>query len=96
MSVFPGQCYLPCSNTFTKQSSIDNVSRANHVQQLAADISHIQSQIQQEIEDGCIKDKKAIKALSEIAKKVGYQTLEEYETAASSCSCPKSERILIR
>ncbi|KIM35079.1 hypothetical protein M413DRAFT_369514 [Hebeloma cylindrosporum] len=60
----------------------DNVPRANRVQQLAADIARIQSQIKEEIEDGRVQDEKAIKVLGEIAKKSGYQTLEEYEDAA--------------
>lgn len=60
----------------------DNVPRRDRVQQLAADIARIQNQIKEEIEDGRVEDDKAIKALGDIAKKAGYQSLEEYETAA--------------
>jgi predicted transcriptional regulator len=67
----------------------DNVPRANRVQQLASDIARIQSQIKEEIEDGRIQDEKAIKVLGEIAKKSGYQTLEEYEAAAFKLLTPE-------
>ena len=67
----------------------DNVPRASRVQQLASDIARIQSQIKEEIEDGDLQDKKAIKVLGEIAKKAGYQTLEEYEAAAFKLLTPE-------
>lgn len=67
----------------------DNVPRANRVQQLAADISRIQTQIKEEVEDGRVQDDKAIVALGEIAKKAGYQTLEDYETAAFKLLTPE-------
>jgi hypothetical protein len=89
MSLFPGQYCLPCFSTFTKESTLDNVPRANRVQQLAADIARFQTQIKEEIEDGRVQDDKAIIALGEIAKKAGYQTLEEYETAAFKLLTPE-------
>ncbi|KIM35082.1 hypothetical protein M413DRAFT_32791 [Hebeloma cylindrosporum] len=77
------------NNQLRTASNKDNVPRANRVQQLAADIARIQTQIKEEIDDGRVQDEKAIRILGEIATKAGYQTLEEYETAAFKLLTPE-------
>ncbi|PFH45685.1 hypothetical protein AMATHDRAFT_8815 [Amanita thiersii Skay4041] len=56
----------------------DNKNRANRVTQLSGDITHLQTEIEQNIKDAEAHDKQALEVLDKFAKKKGYNTLDEF------------------
>ncbi|PFH45683.1 hypothetical protein AMATHDRAFT_8813 [Amanita thiersii Skay4041] len=55
----------------------DNTNRGNRVDQLASDIEHLQSQVQQDVDQAKQHDEKAIEFLNKIIKARGFKTLDE-------------------
>ncbi|PFH46940.1 hypothetical protein AMATHDRAFT_43254 [Amanita thiersii Skay4041] len=56
----------------------DNKHRADRVNQLANEITYIQEQVKQAIQDEAAHDKKSLAMLESTAKKQGFKTFDEY------------------